>query len=112
VKRRVPNASSFLNGVAFAAASLLVLGHIAHAATPSQQFEGRNCTVADRGSDVWFGYFKGKHKVFSPLKGGDTAKDFTSWRCFVSETECSSWQNGMDAKFDGDSTDTFCRQGG
>ena len=81
------------------------------AATPPR-IEGRNCTVADRGAETWFGFFKGQREVFLPLKGGDRPKDFTSWRCFDAETECNSWTYWMQTDFPEGGNQAFCRQGG
>jgi hypothetical protein len=74
--------------------------------------EGRNCTVADRGSEIWYGFFKGKREVFSPLKGGDLAKTFSKWRCFEAEVECNSWKYWMQTDFPSGGNEAFCRQGG
>ncbi len=89
----------------------LFLNNAAIAATPLR-VEGRNCTVADRGSEAWFGFFKGQREVFSPLKGGDIAKQFTKWRCFEAESECNSWKYWMQTDFADGGNEAFCRQGG
>jgi hypothetical protein len=83
----------------------------ASAATPLR-VEGRNCTVADKGSATWYGFFKGNREVFSPLKGGEMAKQFTKWRCFEAEAECNSWKYWMQTDFADGGNEAFCRQGG
>ena len=87
------------------------LNSAANAAT-QLRVEGRNCTVADRGSETWYGFFKGQREVFSPLKGGDVTKQFTKWRCFEAETECNSWKYWMQTDFADGGNEAFCRQGG
>jgi hypothetical protein len=72
---------------------------------------GRRCTVADRGSQVWFGFFKGYQSVFAPMKDGSGADDLTVWRCFEVEAECAKWSSGMLEKHPRGPTQTFCRQG-
>jgi hypothetical protein len=89
----------------------LFLNTAANAATPLR-VEGRNCTVADRGSETWYGFFKGNREVFSPLKGGDGARQFTKWRCFEAEAECNSWKYWMQTDFAEGDHEAFCRQGG
>lgn len=84
---------------------------VANAAAPVR-VEGRNCTVADRGSEAWFGFFKGQRDVFSPLKGGSATKDFTSWRCFEAEEECNSWTYWMQTDNPLGGNQAFCRKGG
>jgi hypothetical protein len=82
------------------------------AAATSVRLDGRACTVADRGSETWFGFFQGKQKVFAPLKGDDVGRTFSAWRCFASEDECSVWKAGMQTDFPVGPMLTFCRQGG
>jgi hypothetical protein len=74
--------------------------------------EGRSCTVDDRGSATWYGFFKGKRDVFSPLKGSNNAKTITRWRCFDAEVECASWKTLMQSDFPEAGNEVFCRQGG
>jgi hypothetical protein len=87
------------------------LGFTANAAAPLR-VEGRNCTVADRGSEAWFGFFKGNREVFSPLKDSDRPKVFTKWRCFEAEEECNSWKYWMQTDFPIGGNEAFCRKGG
>ena len=81
------------------------------AATPARVV-GRNCTVADRGGETWFGYFKGQREVFSPLKSSDRGQQFTTWRCFEAEEECNSWKYWMQTDFADGGNEAFCRKGG
>jgi hypothetical protein len=92
--------------------SLFLNGAQAAEAADPQRVDGRNCTVADRGSETWYGFFKGKRDVFSPLKGGDVAKSFTKWRCFEAEVDCNSWKYWMQTDFAEGGNEAFCRQGG
>ncbi len=85
---------------------------LAASAGPPLRVDGRNCTVADRGGETWFGFFKGQREVFSPLKSAESPKDFTSWRCFDAEADCKSWTYWMQTDFSEGGNQAFCRQGG
>jgi hypothetical protein len=84
----------------------------AASAAPPMRVEGRNCTVADSGSETWYGFFKGQRDVFSPLKGGGVANEFSKWRCFAAEIECDAWKYWMQVDFPEGGNEAFCRQGG
>lgn len=89
----------------------LCFSSVVWAAAPLR-VEGRNCTVDDKGSTTWYGFFKGKREVFAPLKGGDKATSFTKWRCFEAEEQCASWTYWMQTDFPEGGNEAFCRQGG
>jgi hypothetical protein len=86
----------------------------AHAATAAGQThdKGRTCTVADRGGDIWFGFFKGRQNVFAPLRGDDDTRDFSAWRCFASQAACDAWSAVMTSDHPVGPATTFCRKGG
>lgn len=93
---------------------LLVLAAALLGAGDAEALEagGRVCTVADRGSAVWFGQFVGVQAVFSPMKNGAGSAPFESWRCFETEAECLAWTAAMTKRHDQAKSQAACRQGG
>jgi hypothetical protein len=104
-------------GLAFAAFALWPNPAFAAAAGASAAGnDGRTCTVADRDSATWFGFFNGGRNVFAPLKDNVTTPGQARWRCFDTEADCLLWMEGMKnthaATANGRPIEAFCRQGG
>jgi hypothetical protein len=95
-----------------APAALLVACLSAGLAQAAGHPDGRNCTVADRGSSIWFGFFKGPRTVFAPLSGSNKAPSVARWRCFDTEAECQAWSAEMAKRSANALHETFCRMGG
>ncbi|NJR13078.1 MAG: hypothetical protein HC779_00565 [Phyllobacteriaceae bacterium] len=113
---RVKNQARLWALAALACLALAPAPSFALAAGQTVGNDGRTCTVADRGTDVWFGFFSGGRSVFAPLKGDVAAPGQARWRCFEAKDACIAWmatmKNTHDVSANGRPAEAFCRQGG